>query len=45
MNLISHPWPKRAQNISPTIIAMTKSIVLLCSAQDDESADINCLVF
>ena len=45
MNLISNLWPKRAQDISPTIIAMTKLFVLFCSAQDDESADINCLVF
>ena len=32
-------------NISTTVHAMTKSFVLFCSAQDDESTDMNCLVF
>ena len=33
------------QSISTTVHATTKLFVLFCSAQDDESADMNCLVF
>ena len=33
------------ENILTTIHAMTKSFLLFCSAQDGESADMNCLVF
>ena len=36
---------KQHSDISTTVHAMTKSFVPFCSAQDDESADINCLVF
>ena len=32
-------------NILPTIHGMTKLFVPFCSAQDDESTDMNCLVF
>ena len=35
----------KANNISTTVHAMTKSFVPFCSAQDGEFADINCLVF
>ena len=33
------------KNISTTVSAITKSFLSLCSAQDGESADMNCLVF
>ena len=38
-------WPERNQNISATVLAMMKLFVPFCSAQDSESADVNCLVF
>ena len=34
-----------SQNISTTVHGTIKSLVPFCSAQDDESNDINCLVF